>query len=105
MSVLRTFFRHCPSCGRRFEIRLISKGEVSDEGGTWMASRSAAGMSGRRESNVMLEGERPVTVEVSETEEVKDFKYNYKCKHCGHEWSEERFKTTERAGNPNYKGD
>ncbi len=59
----------------------------------------------RRESNVMLEGERPVTVEVFETEEVKDFKYNYKCKRCGHEWSEERFKTTERAGNPEYKGD
>jgi predicted SprT family Zn-dependent metalloprotease len=46
-----------------------------------------------------------VTVEVPGIEEVKEFKYNYKCKHCGHEWSEERLKTTESEGNPEYEGD
>ena len=24
--------------------------------------------------------------------EIDDFRYTYKCKHCGHQWSEERFK-------------
>jgi len=105
MSAIRTFFRHCPSCGRRFEIRLVSKIEVSDDTGTWKTSKSDVGMSGRRESSLMLEGGKPATVEVPETEEVKEFMYNYKCKHCGHEWSEEGFKTTERASNPEYKGD
>ncbi|MGD0319814.1 MAG: hypothetical protein ABSB56_08985 [Nitrososphaerales archaeon] len=56
MSVFRTFFRHRPSCGRRFEIRLISKAEVSDKGETWKTSQSAVGMGGRRENNLMLEG-------------------------------------------------
>jgi len=22
--------------------------------------------------------------------DVEEFQYNYKCKHCGHEWSEKR---------------
>lgn len=105
MSVFRTFFRHCPSCGRRFEIRLVSKREVSDESETWKAKEYAVAMGGRRESNLMLEGEHPVTIEVPEIERVEEFRYNYKCKHCGHEWSEERSKTTERPGNPDYKGD
>ena len=105
MSAFGTFFRHCPSCGRRFEIRLISKREVGEESETWKTGKAAVGMSGRRESNLMLEGEHPVIVEVSEIEEVKEFRCNYKCKHCGHEWSEERLKRTERAGNPEYKGD
>ena len=25
MSEVKTFFRHCPSCGRRFHIRVVSK--------------------------------------------------------------------------------
>ena len=105
MSAFRTFFRHCPSCGRRFEIRLVSKREVGDESETWRTKEYAVAMGGRRESNLMLEGEHPVTVEVPEIEEVREFRYNYKCKHCDHEWSEERFKTTEKPGNPDYKGD
>jgi len=62
MSVFKTFFRHCPSCGRRFEIRLGSKREVGDESETWRTSKSTVGMSGRKESNPMLEGEYPASV-------------------------------------------
>jgi len=36
---------------------------------------------------VMLESNVPLVVEVD------DFSYTYRCKHCGHQWSEERFKT------------
>jgi hypothetical protein len=105
MSAFRTLFRHCPSCGRRFEIRLTSTKEVSDVSEAWKAGKPIVATSGRRESMVMLEGERPVTVEIPETEEIKEFMYNYKCKYCGHEWSEVQSKSTVGAGNPEYKGD
>jgi hypothetical protein len=36
---------------------------------------------------VGLESNVPVVVEVD------DFSYTYRCKHCGHQWSEESFKT------------
>jgi len=36
---------------------------------------------------LVLESDVPIVVEVD------DFRYTYRCKHCGHQWSEERFKT------------
>jgi len=36
---------------------------------------------------VMVESDIPLVVEVD------DFGYTYRCKHCGHQWSENRFKT------------
>ena len=36
---------------------------------------------------LVLESDVPIVVEVD------DFRYTYRCKHCGHKWSEERFKT------------
>ena len=105
MSALGRFFRHCPSCGRRFEIRLVSKNEVGDEGETWRAKEYALSLGTRKESNLLLESDHPATVEAQEVEEIKEFRYNYKCKHCGHEWSEERVETTRHKGDPGYKGD
>ena len=79
---MRTFFRHCPSCGRRFEIRLVSKkfinSELVESNGVQYTPASAA---------VVLESNVPIAVEID------DFRYTYRCKHCGHQWSEERFKT------------
>jgi DNA-directed RNA polymerase subunit M/transcription elongation factor TFIIS len=107
MSAVSTFFRHCPSCGRRFEIRLVAKKEVDDETEVTKTKGYAGtpGTRGRKDSNLLLEGERPAIVEVPRIEEVKEFRYYYKCKHCGHEWSEERFRMTEKPGNPDYRGD
>jgi hypothetical protein len=81
MSEIKTFFRTCPSCGRRFEIRLVNKKLVGTE---------------------RIKEEMPVndgylvwpgsSVLVGETEpaviDVEEFQYAYKCKHCGHEWLE-----------------
>jgi hypothetical protein len=36
---------------------------------------------------LVLESDVPIVVETD------DFRYTYRCKHCGHQWSEERFKT------------
>ena len=99
MSGVRTFFRHCPSCGRRFEIRLVSKKQV--ETGTFEEKdeRIETAGFGLRVAPVMVEQNIPTVVD------VEDFQYSYKCKHCGHGWSEVR-ETTKTFGAPKgYTGD
>lgn len=83
MSEVRTFFRHCPYCKRRFEIRLVGKklvGTKADETETAEYTTIAPGVPMVLESDVPL------------IHGVEDFSYTYKCKHCGHQWSEERFR-------------
>ena len=92
MSEIREFFRHCPSCGRRFHIRLVSKQKVSEEEVTdYLPPRQAdAPQSGlkfasravERDTDTPLEEGKPIYVDVTE------FNYNYKCTHCGHQWTE-----------------
>jgi hypothetical protein len=84
------FFRFCPSCGRRFHIKLLRKQVVRMERLERRRTRSFGGSPadpyfGVARLTVVREGE-PILVDVEE------FQYNYKCKHCGHEWSEKRVK-------------
>ena len=81
---VRTFFRHCPSCGRRFEIRLVNKKLVDHEE-----------VESNREQYTPASFSAPFVLEsdVPMVAEVDDFSYVYKCRHCGHQWSEDRFKT------------
>ena len=46
-----------------------------------------------RGSPVLLvqESSRPIVVDVEE------FQYSYKCKHCGHEWSEKHVKERQES--------
>lgn len=88
MSEVSTFFRHCPSCGRRFEIRLVSK-KLADDKTTTTAVKEASGGSilGLGAATplggyVFVEQDVPLTID------VEDFNYTYKCKHCGHVWTE-----------------
>jgi uncharacterized Zn finger protein len=80
MSAVSTFFRHCPSCGRRFEVRLVKKEEVGQEDLSG-AVRKAAGRYINPAPALMTE-DAPVVVDIEE------FQYTYRCKHCGHQWSE-----------------
>ena|SRR2546425_8376022 len=101
---LAEFFRHCPECGRRFHIKLESKKRLSLDRETihkpgvartagYAGVRGAGyrGVGGRLASGpvylpqriILTEGE-PVIIDIEELQ------YNYKCKHCGHEWSEKR---------------
>jgi hypothetical protein len=87
------FFRFCPGCGRRFHIKLESKQLVS-------VDRQV-----RRKTDTFTVGARPgygprgtypiLTTILSEDKpiivDVEEFQYTYKCKHCGHEWSDKRF--------------
>ena len=103
MSAVRTFFRRCPSCGRRFETRLVSKREVSDEGET-KSEDYAVARNGWQESDMLLHGDLIPAIEVPVVE-VKVLRYDYVCRHCGHEWSEKAIKTAKRPSDPDYKGD
>lgn len=106
MPSVTTFFRHCPSCGRRFEIRLVSKDLVSTERedypttrvgtSSWTHAAARAGLGNVRstsqtiwDSHVELEEKVRVTVE------RKGFQYAFRCKHCGHQWIEKRSEETQ----------
>lgn len=90
-----TFFRHCPSCGRRFEIRLVGKKETED---TVTQSEATLRHSGGSVSPAYADTPfHTLEEKVALTIEVMKFTYTYKCKHCGHMWTELRSKekTTE----------
>jgi len=85
------FLRHCPACGRRFQIRLIGEKLVDERKVTEVAKRTSetpiAASSTYRYGGiptppVVVEEDVPVTID------VRDFQYTYQCKHCGHVWSE-----------------
>ena len=98
MSEIREFFRHCPACGRRFSIRLVSEKLVDERKVTEQVRRSMeatiAASSTYRYGGiptppVLVEEDVPLTID------IKDFQYTYKCKHCGHVWTEIREKDSE----------
>jgi DNA-directed RNA polymerase subunit RPC12/RpoP len=95
MSTVRTFFRHCPACGRRFEIRLVSRQlqtadrehkEVKEI--SYIPNQMVAGALGNIPP-IVVEQSVPVTIESDE------FQYSYKCKHCGHQWTEQHLEQRE----------
>lgn len=107
MPGITTFFRHCPSCGRRFEIRLVGKNLVDVERDTYSTTRAgdgsgssfAAQRSGygniRSPSQEVWDSHVELEEKVRVTVERKEFRYAYKCKHCGHQWAERRFEETQ----------
>ncbi len=78
------FFRHCPGCGRRFHIKLVDKKMIHLDRESQPGEPGRLGLGQFRASLVLLvhESSRPIIVDIEE------FQYSYKCKHCGHEWSE-----------------
>ena len=91
MSEVKDLFRICPSCGRRFHIKLVSKKLVEERKDVEEINRAmistvpmgyAAGVA--PVIPITVEEKVPVTID------VEDFQYSYKCKHCGHAWTELR---------------
>lgn len=93
MSEIETFFRFCPSCGKRFHIKLVGKKLTDFQRETFEQKRviRIGGMQmpprGGYINPTFVEENVPVTVN------VEDFQYSYKCKHCGHEWTENHTET------------
>jgi predicted RNA-binding Zn-ribbon protein involved in translation (DUF1610 family) len=104
---VRTFFRHCPSCGRRFEVRLVRKESLGQEDIPGTMTKAAGRYINPRNVNpgninpapVLLTEDEPAVVDIEE------FKYTYKCKHCGHEWTEARETEREFEAPKGYTGD
>jgi len=104
MPKFQSTFGKCPSCGKRFGIRLTGKKLVKEEtvekkvrevqgltvGGTYL---SRAGSPAPRQGIV--------TIDRTVLDSVKEFQYAYECKYCGHEWfeirKEEREGTTSKG--------
>ena len=88
------FFRHCPSCGRRFEIRLVKKESVDSEDLEEDMPRSVNPLvtraMARNPTNSVMGKSMPIALSEGTPSivDVEDFRYTYRCKHCGHEWSE-----------------
>ena len=83
-----TFFRHCPNCGKRFHIKLVSKKLVSDRKERRVRKELAEGtdiMVGNRFQNP---NPQVLYVDVPVEMEVENFDYSYRCAHCGHAWTE-----------------
>jgi DNA-directed RNA polymerase subunit RPC12/RpoP len=86
MSEIKDFFRHCPSCGRRFHIKLVSKTKINEEVLTEHMTQVEQEMStGLIHANPMY---TPLAEGQAIFVDIREFQYNYKCTHCGHQWSE-----------------
>ena len=86
MSEIKAFFRHCPSCGRRFHIRLVRKEHVAGERVKQKLTQTEAEMeSGLMHATQLI---TPLAEGPSIIVDIEDFEYTYKCTHCGHLWSE-----------------
>lgn len=92
MDELREFFRTCPACGHRFHIKLEEKQLAAERTVTrepTEASRSPVpfGQFGPDGQGVWGAGKND---NVRITIDIQEFRYTYRCGHCGHVWSEER---------------
>ncbi|MDG6912554.1 MAG: hypothetical protein JRN56_02790 [Nitrososphaerota archaeon] len=93
MASASDFFRHCPSCGKRFSIKLVDK-KLESEAKERVVTEVPRGhlQSGGSFGEIV-----PMTVldtAVTTIVDTKEFGYSYHCKHCGHEWTEIRKQTT-----------
>jgi|SRR5579862_2724639 len=85
---IESFFRQCPSCGKRFEIRVVGKKLVESESIKENRPVSSDYFGGYAGSILVVGQEEPTIVE------VEKFQYTYRCKHCGHIWREIKEKDT-----------
>ncbi|HXW95859.1 MAG TPA: hypothetical protein VEJ19_09160 [Nitrososphaerales archaeon] len=90
MSEFTSFFRHCPSCGRRFEIRLVGKKLVDEKHVTEEAPLSVPPLPSYPSLSQYSPAYNELVESVPLTVDIKEFQYAYKCRHCGHQWSEIR---------------
>ena len=88
MSEITTFFRHCPSCGRRFEIRLVGKKLVEERHDTEERPFSHLPYNPYHSLSPYSPYYNEVVESVPLTVDIKEFQYAFKCKHCGHQWLE-----------------
>ena len=102
MAALQAFFRHCPACGRRFEVKLVGKTLASSERTSYTATNPGTSTNIRGafahshfnggEGLFTWDDHVKVTSNVRVTTTKDKFRLSYECKHCGHRWEEEQTK-------------
>ena len=111
MPELGTFFRHCPSCGRRFEIKVMEEAELSDDKGysktkeilTPQELTLRVGSGGPRVT--MLKAKTTFARNLNTIWWTKESRVTFQCKHCGHEWTEEKFEPKRAVASRDYTSD
>jgi hypothetical protein len=117
MPGIGTFFRYCPSCGKRFHVKLVGEkllGEelVGEEIRTGVPAElhhavlniNSISSSRRDESGVA----RPLGAGGDQTFSGSEmFQYSFRCQHCGHGWTEEHSENLKAkvGGKAGYTGD
>lgn len=85
-----TVFKKCPMCGKRFEVEHTGE---SVEKKTDVVTEEKPVPTPSLMAPVSLPDipvKPPPTVTVAEQIEEDDYTETYKCRHCGHVWTEER---------------
>jgi len=106
---MRMLFRRCPSCGRRFEVKLAAINEVERETESDQTNKPTGG-SPKWAVGSQIRGRQgatggPTPVGTEYIESSKKVAYTYRCEHCGHEWSDEKVESTESRSPAGYMGD
>jgi len=105
MSEIKAFLRFCPSCGQRFHVRLVGEELVGTDVGKATVEQPAAPAApaapGRQAGRTVAEAFGSAQLMVEEDE----YQFSYKCKHCGHEWSERHVKEVKGNEPRGYTGD
>jgi transposase-like protein len=87
-----TLFKKCPSCGKRFEVE--HTGESVDKKMETVTEEKMASTTSLMAANSGVPlpdapARIPPTTTVTETIEEDVYTESYRCKHCGHVWTEE----------------
>lgn len=92
MSLPLEFFRHCPGCGKRFHVKiedekLVEEHRTREEGPIVPGNFHRAYLSGEG----LGPGGGQALVRMPDLVlDVKEYRIDYKCELCGHQWSETR---------------
>jgi predicted RNA-binding Zn-ribbon protein involved in translation (DUF1610 family) len=79
---IESFFRQCPNCGKRFEVKIVGKKLVESESIKENRPVNSDYFGGYTGSILTVGQEEPTVVD------VEKFQYTYRCKNCGHLWRE-----------------
>ncbi len=100
----RTFFKKCPKCGKRFEVRHTSetvekKQTLIPEEKTYLEPAGVAAAYPIPQPPIRAEAE------VEEDIEEDTYTETYRCVRCGNTWTETREKVRDIGGVGGTKGD
>ncbi len=87
-------FRKCPSCGRRFAVKLRKEELVSEEiAESDRVVTTPAGLGRVTRGGVGMETDTAIQTTVHTSVERDTIRFEYECGKCGHKWEETRIES------------